>query len=119
MKKWIVSACILSLTATPVAAADVRLDFYRNPPKESMRGFSHAYLDGVKTGLLISNWRLKHLGSQPLFCTPDDLVISTEQAEEIMLKAAEKRNAKGDALVAVLLQWGMQDTFPCPKPGGP
>ncbi|MHC2256616.1 hypothetical protein ACVILK_006308 [Bradyrhizobium embrapense] len=33
-----------------------------------------------------------------------------------MLKSADKRGAKGDVLVASLLLWGMQDTYPCEKP---
>ena len=34
MTRWIMSACALALMATPVAAADVRLDNYRNPQNE-------------------------------------------------------------------------------------
>ena len=51
-----------------------------------------------------------------LFCMPDNLALSTEQTEEIMLKSADKRAAKGDMAVASLLLWGLQDTFPCEKP---
>lgn len=47
---------------------------------------------------------------------PDTLVLSTEQTEEIMLKSADKRSAKGEMMVALLLLWGMQDTYPCEKP---
>jgi hypothetical protein len=35
MTRWIVSAWLLALTATPVAAADVRLDSWRNPKNEN------------------------------------------------------------------------------------
>ncbi len=35
-----------------------------------------------------------------------------------MLKAAENRGAKGDMLIAPLLLFGMQDTFPCEKTDG-
>ena len=40
MNRWILSACFLALTAAPVAAADVRLDSYRNPKNEAFRNFN-------------------------------------------------------------------------------
>jgi len=118
MTKWIMSACLLALTATPAAAADVRLDSYRNPRNENFRIFNHMYLDGVKGGLMAYNALVKSRGGELAFCMPPDLALSTEQAEEIMLKSADKRAAKGDWPVASLLLWGLRDTFPCEKPGG-
>ena len=115
--KWILSACFLAFTAAPVAAADVRLDFYRNPENETLRHFSQMYLDGVKGGLMSYNAEIKKHGGQPVFCMPENLALTTEQTEEIMLKSADKRRAKGNMLVALLLLSGMQDTFPCEKTG--
>jgi hypothetical protein len=48
---------------------------------------------------------------------PGNLAMTTEQTEDIMLKSADKRAAKGDMLIASLLLWGLQDTFPCEKTG--
>jgi hypothetical protein len=118
MTKWIVSACLLALTAAPAAAADVRLDSYRNPKNENFRIFNHMYLDGVKGGFMAYNALVKSRGGELAFCMPGDLALSTEQAEEIMLKSADKRAAKGDWPVASLLLWGLRDTFPCDKAGG-
>jgi hypothetical protein len=118
MTRWKISACVLALAATPAAAADVRLDAYRNPKNENFRIFNHMYLDGAKGGLMAYNALVKSRGGELAFCMPPDLVLSTEQAEEIMLKSADKRNAKGDWLVASLLLSGLRDTFPCDKPGG-
>ena len=117
MTKWILSACLLALTAPPVAAADVRLDSYRNPPSETFRTFNRIYLDGVKSGLMAYNALIHNRGGQQAFCMPPDLVMTTEQAEDIMLKSADKRAAKGDTLIALLLLSGLQDTFPCEKTG--
>lgn len=114
MNKWILSACLLALAAAPAAAADVRLDSYRNPEKESFRNFNRLYLDGVRAGLISYNLLLKRRGGQPLFCM-NDLALNTEQTEEIMLKSADKRAAPGDMLIAPLLLLGMQDAFPCDK----
>jgi hypothetical protein len=117
MNKWILSACFLALTAAPVAASDVRLDSYRNPNNEAFREFNQVYLDGVKSGLISYNSWIKGLGGQPLFCMPGNLAMTTDQAEDIMLKSANKRAAKGDMLIAPLLLTGLQDTFPCEKTG--
>ena len=117
MNKWILSACFLVLTAAPVAAVDVRLDSYRNANTEGLRNAYHLYLDGVKSGFMAYNaWMRKH-GGPPAFCLPGDLAMTTEQNEDIMLKSADRRAAKGDMLIALLLLWGLQDTFPCEKTG--
>ncbi|MBR0872697.1 hypothetical protein JQ633_20210 [Bradyrhizobium tropiciagri] len=116
MNKWILPACFVVLVAAPAAAADVRLESYRNPKNENFRIFNHMYLDGAKGGLMAYNAFLKRHG-QPAFCPPDTLALTTEQTEEIMLKSADKRAAKGDMPVASLLLWGLQDTFPCEQPG--
>lgn len=119
MMKWLLAACIVALTAAPVAAVDVRLDSYRNANTEGLRNAHHLFLDGVKSGLMASNaWMKKHVGQQA-FCMPETLAMTTEQAEEIMLKSADKRAAKGEMPISLLLLWGMQDTFPCEKAGAP
>jgi hypothetical protein len=117
MTKWIMSACVLTLTAAPVVAADVRLDSWRNPKNENFRIFNRMYLDGVKGGLMAYNALVKSRGGELAFCMPPDLALSTEQAEDIMLKSADKRAAKGDWPVASLLLWGLRDTFLCDNTG--
>jgi hypothetical protein len=119
MTRWIFSACLFALAASPAAAADVRLDSYRNPDNQSLRDFHHAYLDGVRTGLIMYNLWVKNHGGQPAFCLkPEDFPITTEKTEEIMLKSADKHAAKGDVLIAMPLLYGMRDAFPCEKPDG-
>ena len=117
MNRWIVAACFLAFTLVPAAAGDVRLDSYRHPEKEVNRFYNQTYLEGAKGGLMAFNaWARRHGG--PAFCMPPDLALTAEQAEEIMLKAADKRQAKGDVPISALLFWGMQDAFPCDKTGG-
>ena len=116
MNRWILSACFLAFTAAPAAAIDVRLDSYRNPKNtEGLRNAHHLYLDGAKSGLMAYNAWMKSHGGQPAFCMPHDLALTTEQTEEIMLKSADKRAAKGDMPVSLLLLGGLQDTYPCEK----
>jgi hypothetical protein len=117
MNTRILSACFWALTAAPVAAADVRLDSYLIPKNEAFRNFNQLYLDGVRSGLIAYNSWTKRLGGQPAFCMPGNLAMTTDQTEEIMLKSADKRAAKGDMLIALLLLSGLQDTFPCEKTG--
>ena len=64
------------------------------------------------------NARARSRGGEPAFCMPAKLVLTTEQTEAIMLRAADKRSAKGDTLVASLLLWGLHDEFPCEKADG-
>jgi len=114
---FIIALAMAAATA-PAAAADVRLDSYRHPQNENFRIFNQMYLDGVKGGLMSYNAFIKTHGGQPAFCLPDNFALTTEQTEEIMLKAADKRGAKGEMLVALLLMAGLRDSFPCEKAGG-
>lgn len=116
MKRSILSVCFLALAAIPAVASEVRLDSYRNPKNESFRNFNQLYLDGVKSGLMAYNARIKSQGGQQAFCMPANLVLTVEQAEDIMLRRAEKAAAKGDTLVSILLLAGLRDTYPCEKP---
>jgi hypothetical protein len=113
MHKWILPACLMMLAAGPVAAADVRLDSYRHPNTEGFRNAYQFNLDGIKSGLIAYNVWIKRNGGQPAFCMPDNLAMTIEQAEEIMLKRADKTSAKGDMLVSILLLYGLRDTYPC------
>jgi hypothetical protein len=66
--------------------------------------------------LQVTVWH-DEVGHTPAFCMPGNLAMTTEQTEDIMLKSADRRAAKGDMLIALLLPWGLQDTFPCEKAG--
>lgn len=116
MKISVFSICLLTLAATPVAASDVRLESYRNPKNESLRNINQLHLDGVKSGLMAFNAWAKSHGSQQAFCMPANLALTVEQAEEIMLRRADKTAAKGDMLVSILLLAGLRETYPCEKP---
>ena len=114
--RWAWPVCILALTAIPVAAADVRIGAYRDPPSEGVRNAYRVYLDGVKGGLMASNAWAKNHGRQA-FCMPENHVLTTEDAEDMMLKSAQKRAAKDDTFVASLLLSGLRDAFPCEPTG--
>lgn len=115
MSKWMLSMFLFVLAAAPAAAADVRLDPYRHPENQKMREFYLMFLDGVKSGLMAYNARVHAHGGEQAFCMPDDLLLTTERAEEIMLQKADKVSAKGDTPISILLLAGLRDTFPCDK----
>ena len=114
MKRRILSVSLLALVAGPSVAADVRLDSYRHP-QNRFREFNQLYLDGARAGLMAYNARLKTHGDQLAFCMPHNLVLTADKSEEIMLRSADKRSAKGDMLVSILLLSGLTDEFPCEK----
>jgi hypothetical protein len=116
MKHLIVACLVLDLctAATTVEAITVTLDSYRNP-KGSDKAFNSLYLDGVKEGLIVSSLDQKHFGQVPLFCIPPNLAMTVEQAEDIMMRFANKRNLQGNMPISIALLGGLEETFPCAK----
>jgi hypothetical protein len=54
------------------------------------RAFYLLYLDGVREGIIELNVVLEEKRQQPLFCLPEKLVLTIEQAEDIVMRQAEK-----------------------------
>ena len=71
------------------------------------------YLDGVKEGIVMFNVTLQAEGRQPLFCQPEKLALTVEQAEEIMMRKAKKMANPDGVPISLILIHGLQDTFPC------
>lgn len=115
MKHLIVGGLVLGLcvAATTVEAITVTLDNYRNPKSAEFKSFNILYFDGVKEGLIISSLDQKQQGQVPLFCIPPKLAMTVEQAEDIMMRFANKRNLRGSMPVSIALLGGLEDTFPC------
>jgi hypothetical protein len=115
MKRLIVGCFVFGLcsAASTVEAITVTLDSYRNPKSPDFKSFNGLYLDGVKEGLIVSSLDQKYVGKDPLFCIPPNLAMTVEQAEDIMLRFADKRSLKGGTPVSIALLGGLEDTFPC------
>ena len=72
------------------------------------------YLSGVIDGLIVANAALKVADKAPLFCLPSNLVLKTEQLEDILYKFAQKQSGTFDAMpVDAILYLAVQDAFPC------
>ena len=77
------------------------------------RAFYLLYLDGVREGIIELNVVLEEKRQQPLFCLPEKLVLTIEQAEDIVMRQAEKITDPDQVPIGLLLAQGLQNTFPC------
>ncbi len=108
----IVIAAILTLASGPVSAQTVRLDEYQHPSSPKFKEFNQIYLKGVVDGFMaysVADARNR------FFCIPPTLAITIEQAEEIMLRYADKKQLPGTVPIGVPLFFGLKDAFPCAK----
>jgi len=76
------------------------------------KAFYLLYLDGVREGIIELNAALAKK-QQPLFCLPENLALTVGQAEDIMMRRAEKITDPDPLPVGFLLAEGLRDTFPC------
>jgi len=103
---------------TGAQAQTVRYKRFVNPDGDKAAVFNRIYLAGVRDGLQTVNGSLVAQGAPPLFCMPPDLVLSEEQAEDILRRTAAKaaRNID-DVPIAIILLRGLKETFPCAGQG--
>ncbi len=112
MLRCLVIAALVTLASGSASAQTVRLDQYRNPSEPKFKIFNHLYLKGVVDGFIaysVADSRNR------FFCIPPDLAITVEQAEDIMLKYAEKKQLPGTVPIGVPLFGGLREAFPCTK----
>jgi len=112
MLRGLVMAALLTLASGAASAQTVRLEQYRNPSEPRFKTFNHLYLKGVVDGFVAYSVAL---GKDRFFCVPPDMAITVEQAEEIMLRYAEKQQLPGTVPIAVPLFGGFKEAFPCSK----
>jgi len=101
----------LTLASSTASAQTVRLDQYRHPSEPKFEVFNRLYLAGVRDGLIA--YSLRKDAKDRLFCLPPTMELTTEQAEQIMLRFAEKRQLPGNIAIALPLLGGLAETFPC------
>jgi hypothetical protein len=108
----------LALASSIASAQTVRLEQYQHPSEPKFQVFNRLYLAGVRDGLMA--YSVRRGAKDPVFCLPPDLVLTTEQAEDIMLRTAEKRHTLGSTPIGVPLLLGLAETYPCDaKPAPP
>ena len=65
------------------------------------------------SGIIELNGVLEEKRQQPLFCLPEKLELTVEQAEDIMMRQAQKMTDPDQLPIGLLLVQGLQNTFPC------
>jgi hypothetical protein len=100
----------LALASSVASAQTVRLEHYQNP-EPRLRDFYKMYLAGVRDGLIA--YSVRRGAKDRAFCLPADKILTTEQAEDIMLRFAEKKKVLGITPIALPLLGGLAEAFPC------
>jgi hypothetical protein len=112
MLRRLVIAALLTFASGSALAQTVRLDEYQHPSEPKFKEFNHIYLKGLVDGFIaysVADARNR------FFCIPPNLAITLEQAEDIMLRYAEKKQLPGTVPIGVPLFFGLKDAFPCTK----
>ena len=86
----VIGLMLFGLTLSSANAASIPLRDYKSPKNETEKVLFKMYLDGVREGLAMFDAELAVEGRQPLFCMPNDLALTVEQAQDIMMREAKK-----------------------------
>jgi hypothetical protein len=113
MIRRLVIALMLIGVASSANAATIPLKGYKSPKNADEKAFMQMYLDGVREGIVELNVVMRAEGRQPLFCLPGKLALTVEQAEDIMMRQAQKMTDSDTSPIGLLLIEGLMDTFPC------
>ena len=109
--KAVVALIWFGLTSSANAMTVIFKDY--KAANNDERAFYLLYLDGVREGIIELNVVLEEKGQQPLFCLPEKLALTVGQAEDIMMRQAEKITDPEQLPIGLLLAQGLQNTFPC------
>jgi hypothetical protein len=109
--KAVIALILFGLTSSANAMTVIFKDY--KAANNDERAFYLLYLDGVREGIIELNVVLEEKRQQPLFCLPEKLVLTIEQAEDIMMRQAEKITDPEPLPIGLLLAQGLQNTFPC------
>ena len=109
----VIALMLFSLTSSANAMTVIFKDYKAATSDE--KAFYYLYLDGVREGIVELNVVLEEKRQQPLFCLPEKLELNVEQAEDIMMRQAQKMTDPDQLPIGRLLVEGLKDTFPCDK----
>ena len=109
--KAVIALILFGLTSSANAMTVIFKD-YKAAANKDEKAFYLLYLDGVREGIIELNV-VQAKKQQPLFCLPDKLALTVGQAEDIMMRQAEKITDPDQLPIGLLLAQGLQNTFPC------
>ena len=113
MLRCLIIAALVTLACGSASAQTVRLEQYRHPSEPKFETFNRIYLKGVVDGLIA--YAVAQDERERFFCMPPTLAITVEQAEEIMLRYAEKKQLPGTMPIGIPMLRGLKDAYPCAK----
>jgi hypothetical protein len=108
-----VSIAVALFVTSNANAATVLFKDYKHPKDELTGTFNKLYLDGVKEGLIAYNVALAQDGQTPYFCPPPKMALTTDQAEDILLREAKVLHDPDKFPISTVLLEGLKETFPC------
>ena len=114
MRRMVIALMLFGLSSSANAMTVIFKD-YKAAANKDEKAFYYLYLDGVREGIVELNVVLKKNRQQPLFCLPEKLELNVEQAEDIMMRQAQKMTDPDQLPIGRLLVEGLKDTFPCDK----
>jgi hypothetical protein len=118
MIKQVMGAAMALCIASSASAATLRLKSYLAPEDEKQRVLNEIFLDGIKDGLIAYNVATARTGAAPLFCLPPNMVLTPEQAGDIVTGQAKLHPYPDDMIVSIVLLGGLRKTYPSGAPGG-
>ena len=104
------SAAMMALLIGSVFGASATVEGYRRP---EFRQLNQLILGGVMDGLIAYNQYLLAEKREPAFCLPVNLVLTVQQADDIMLRWIEKNPTPTNMPISVPLLLALRETFPC------
>jgi len=108
----VIAVILFSLTSSANAMTAIFKD-YKAAANKDEKAFYLLYLDGAREGIIELNAVLEEKRQQPLFCLPKNLALTVGQAEDIMMRQAEKMTDPDQLPIGLLLAQGLQNKFPC------
>ena len=109
--KAVIAMILFGLTSSANAMTVIFKDY--KAANNDEKAFYLLYLDGVREGIIELNVVLEEKRQQPLFCLPEKIELTIEQAEYNMMRQAEKITDPDQLPIGLLLAQGLQNTFPC------
>jgi hypothetical protein len=114
IKLFLIGAILATAPGAQATSVSVTLDTYRKHiARPDMKALNGLYLDGVREGITTAVALLPD--DDVPFCIPGQLALTTEQAEDIMLRYADEHKVAGDTPISIILFVGLKATFPCPS----
>ena len=111
LRRMVIALMLFGLSSSANAMTVIFKD-YKAAANKDEKAFYYLYLDGVREGIIELNV-LQAKRHQPLFCLPEKLTLTVGQAEDIMMRQAQKVADPDQLPIARLLAEGLKDTFPC------